>query len=573
MGDQETNRQHRLDRRSFLQGGALFAAGTLGASLLGGCAPTTTEAERSDPPRPNEADYVLSNADPIPPIEGPVAWDEEFDVVVAGSGGGGMGSTMYLSQAGKKVLLVEKGTHFGGATASAGAFTCPGGTKVQNDMGMPYDVDEILDSYCGSQHYAASGFQRAHIRNLIVKGPQFLDWFMEQGAPMFFVPTIPCFVSVSQEGGSGAVSATNFALAKCQEAGADLRLQTECIGLIRENGRIAGMRIRDNVTGEEKNVAGSDGVVMATGGFCNNRDLLQKYCPTVYETVATTCAPLSDTGDGTRMLLGLGAVMVDFDSFRTFDGGLDAGTWAHTLNSQDTQLARQPWLGIDVTGRRYPYEYTDPVNVYKCFQKQAAVLQALPDHWGYIFFDDAWPTKARVFGQEGCRSCGGIEDIPAANVNPVNPCSFDDGAQIAFDRGVFKTADTIEDVALQLGINPDLAVRAVEEWNEMCEKGVDEEFGLPADWLLPIDTPPYHGARVGSTLLATHAGLRVDTQARVLDSAGKPIEGLYGVSTLVGGFSGCSNFGLASASPLGTLCYSWTSGYIAGQSIMGELEA
>ena len=104
----------------------------------------------------------------------------------------------------------------------------------------------------------------------------------------------------------------------------------------------------------------------------------------------------------------------------------------------------------------------------------------------------------------------------------------------ATEAGIIQSADTIEELAKKMGIDAAQLKKTVDRYNELCEKGVDEDFGKPAKDLQPLSTPPYSAAFFGGHVLCTLDGLRIDENMRVLDANKQPIESLYAVGNCSG---------------------------------------
>jgi succinate dehydrogenase/fumarate reductase flavoprotein subunit len=518
---------------------------------------------------------TLPEAEPIAPLPAPQAWDESTDVVIIGSGGAGMTAALYLSQKGVKVTLVEKNPGLGGVTGTALAWLCPGGTKAHEARGITeYDVDEKVKEYLGYLKYPANGPQRRMLRQSLIKGPQFFDWFIDLGAPMMLV-SATTYVSMSADKGTRAINAVNFAQEKATGFGADFRLYSQCTGLVQQNGRVTGARIQDLEGKREYFIEAKKAVLLASGGFTSNFDMLKRWCPTVINTVKTTATFTGDDGSMTRMAQGMGANMMGWDSFLTFCGGLDVGEWNHRIRDGDVQVARQPWLGIDITGSRYPYVSSHDPNdpLWNAFYLQAQILQGLPGSWGYVFFDSNWLAHTLAYGEKGCREGENPENTPRSQILAIDPESWTEGVERAIERGHIKTSDDFTQIATELGLDPAVVLRAVDDWNAICEKGVDEEFGYEPQWLKKLERPPYFGMKLGSNLLSTQCGLQINADMQVIDTQGKPIEGLYASSTTIGGMIGNASNGGGKASPYGSNALTWLTGYMAAQGILGERSA
>jgi succinate dehydrogenase/fumarate reductase flavoprotein subunit len=115
--------------------------------------------------------------------------------------------------------------------------------------------------------------------------------------------------------------------------------------------------------------------------------------------------------------------------------------------------------------------------------------------------------------------------------------------------GLWHTASTLDELAQLIGVPAANLARAVNRFNELVRRGRDEDFGRgdePYDRafsrgkppLVAIEEPPFHAARFGLSDLGTKGGLRTDTNARVLDTAGEPIPGLYAAGNTMAAVSG-----------------------------------
>ncbi len=93
-----------------------------------------------------------------------------------------------------------------------------------------------------------------------------------------------------------------------------------------------------------------------------------------------------------------------------------------------------------------------------------------------------------------------------------------------------------KELAEKLNIPADAFVETVKRYNELCAKGVDEDYGKEAHRLTPVDTAPFYGIRTGAWHLTTLNGCRINTDMQVLNAEGKPIEGLYATGDCTGGF-------------------------------------
>lgn len=118
-----------------------------------------------------------------------------------------------------------------------------------------------------------------------------------------------------------------------------------------------------------------------------------------------------------------------------------------------------------------------------------------------------------------------------------------------------------------LGLDPAIVVKAVEDWNAMCEAGEDPELGFKKEWLVPIQDAPFYGIKIGAQIVGSHAGLYVNNDMQVLDTDCHPIPGLYAGFHTAGGAMGINN---TCFTTLGNSGLAWTGGYMAANGVLAN---
>ena len=106
---------------------------------------------------------------------------------------------------------------------------------------------------------------------------------------------------------------------------------------------------------------------------------------------------------------------------------------------------------------------------------------------------------------------------------------------VDYNDYTYFTADTLEELAEKIGVPADALTATVERYNELCAKGVDEDFCKNPRFLYPIDEPPFYASKVGAVLLAVVGGAVINTDFQCLKQDGEPIEGLYAIGNTAGG--------------------------------------
>lgn len=544
-----SNDTTHMSRRGFVAsvaGVTLAAAGT--AALPAG-------ASASQAGDPTEESLLIE------PLEAPQTWDEEFDVIVIGTGGG-LAGAVRASQLGASVLLVDKMPDIGGASKEASVWVAPG-TVVQESLGMPDVSSQLVEAAAASAPFGARW--PLYASNVMGAAQNLVNWTVEEG--FAWQPTTvtgavgPVGISPagSEEGGMTAravMSVYEFLRDAFLEAGGDLRLSTTLEGLVTEGGAVIGVKLSDG-EGAPRFVRAERGVLLATGGMGANRSLLQRFVPTSYEMNKCSASGAHDTGEGILMGLGAGAQLEGFDRFDQFDGGIDGLDWNVYLYNSAVQMARQPWLGITRHGERYPYIPGGGSSEYIAAAEQ---LNGLPGHEGFVFFDDLFEQYGPSFQQGMCRLLIDADTMPDEGRVPealANPHWYE-GVRSYIESGLIASGGTIEELAGKLGLDPDVAAKAVTDWNALCEQGTDPDGLMPDEFLYPIAQPPFYGMALGSLVFATHAGIAVNEHGQAINGLGNPIPGLFA--------SGCA-VGLPMQQANGSCCFAAASAYLAAESM------
>ncbi len=424
--------------------------------------------------------------------------DRDYDVIVVGAGGAGLAAAHMAAQGGARVLMVEAGDKAGGSTALSGGVFYAAGTSLQHRAGIE-DTPEALYRYY--LHINQYKLDPALVRRLCLDATPTFEWLVGLGVD-FPEENLYCSgVDKIRRGhrarGHGAEIAEVLE-GSLSGLAVDMALRSRVQDLLVEDGRVAGILVEgDRVT------AGA--VVLATGGFGANRQLLAELYPTAAaqgELSWYIGSPHSQ-GDGIRIGRRLGA------GITRPDRGLLLMTpgWEKEL---ETYLP--PWL-IHVTheGRRFVDESCEYSILSELLNEQTA-------RECFAIFDEAARREAR--------------SATAPNWSADRLAHFAARGQVA-------QAHTLEGLAAQLGIDAATLATTVAAANRAAETGRDAHFFKPAEHLKPISTPPFYGARIRPAIVCwTGTGLRIDTEARVLDQADRPIAGLYAAGETTGGMFG-----------------------------------
>lgn len=494
---------HTLTRRSFVATGVAGATGALCAS--------------------NAANALAGTEAP--------AWDEEADVVVLGFGGAGAVAAAAAGEAGASVCVIEKGGRGGGSTMRSGGIVYMGGTALQKQFGVEDSVENM--------HAYISSFVGPHadadlVRTFCEESPALYDWLVEHGVAFdgelddWSHSTEPrAGVTLMYSGNERAFEYSDVAVPAPRghaptdrgiglfepfeaevESFASMHYSTAARDLVVENGRVAGV-VAVTEDGAELRIGARKGVVVATGAFTQNDTMLADYASdTLMCGSRTGCE--NDMGDGILMAQKIGAATrtmgrVNYNRSIYLYGDLATGAL------------------LDYNGRRFVAEDAHGGLVGR------SIATHSPEK-GFI-----------IIGQDG----------------------FDAAAATPYGQYLkpVAQANDLKELADAIGLPADNMLDAIERYNSYCADGYDPECHKSADYLKPIDTPPYYAINGAQSSCGFHTlgGLKINTKAEVIDLSGNVIPGLYAA-----GRSSCGFFGVYPGSGC-SIGDGLTFGRIAGQ--------
>jgi 3-oxosteroid 1-dehydrogenase len=488
-------------------------------------------------------------------VEG--AAGDQYDVIVVGSGAGLIGAYAAAAR-GLRTLVIEKTEYLGGTTSYSGAGIWLPGNAAEERAGVEDSPDAArpyLDAIVGDD--APAALREAFLQ----AGPRMIDeleenhwfqWFTWRGVPDYFEGRPGAFaggrtifppdlqraalgnleplirrplwterwgVDVEPVMIGGQALIGRALLAYMETGNGSVRINTALESLVVEDGRVVGVEAVSD--GERVTLRADRGVILAAGGYERNGELRAKYQPGLSDEWTQGCE--GNTGDALLAGITVGAA-TDL---------LEEAWFAPGLVVPDTRpvFYTSVWSGIWVNsaGRRYlnerlPY---DRAGHEMLRAERSSDVSHLPTYW---VFDQRQLDNERAFAT-----------LPVA---PHVPGWFDVEKFVA--AGVLKRADTLEELAEQIGVPAGALTESVEQFNGYARSGVDEQFHrgeAPWDLMIAamagphtdgpnpvlgvIDKGPFYAATIVLSDLGTKGGLKTDEHARVLRPDGSVIEGLY----------------------------------------------
>jgi fumarate reductase flavoprotein subunit len=483
------------------------------------------------------------------------------DVIVVGGGLSGMSAGLTAVQAGAKVVIFEKLPGLGGVgvypEGSLGV-----GTKMQKKEGKEKSLNEIFGKAIEFHHWRSNA---AALYALMRNSGETLDWVADEGVAFkglrtVYAPdkTLWTWHIYKQNG----ASVTHNFYKKILAGGGEILLETPVKKLIRDpGGQVTGVEAFNLVTGE-KVIAYGRGVIMATGGFANNKSMIEQYVTDVNQPNMVPVklrGPLVDgrEGDGINMALAVGAATAGMQTIAGNSPYVDQDPPIRQFNGADYQkqartALSQPFLWVNRRGERFFNEshgssFTD---VYNAMTMNGGVL--------YSIFDDNMRRKMIAEGP--------VTPFNAIVVPGQPMKALDQAIEIGLQEGWLFKANTLDELAAQIQVPADAFKKTVQTVNTYAKNGVDPDWGRKKEHLFTFaDKGPYYAVKGIRAFFLTVGGLKMNADMQVLDGKEQVIPGLYVAGQDMGGLYDSTYDLLLEGSASG---FALTSGRLAAKHIL-----
>lgn len=525
-----------ISRRGFL--GAMAGIGAVGAMGLAGCAtkaaPTANEEASSD--AMNASDDWLGTAPEI--AESDISETKETDLLIVGAGNAGLAAAAVAADLGMEFMICEKMKSIQRTRHWFGAIN----TRYTKDAGLEVDEGRLLNEWA---RYASGQCDQRVIRVWIRESSDMVEWIdpiltaagmtcefdadidHETGGTGYYVAPMQHYYAGKDANGD-RLERNKVLLAYINEKGYDVTYEHSLVKLVQdESSRVTGAIFKAGSTYVQMNA--KKGVLLATGGYAGNAEMLRACNPMVDRCVTLQAGSPNDVGDGIKAGMWIGGqkdtigVPMIFDRGAVLpgqDAGIvsEAGASAEFIGTdKQFNLGSQPLMKVARDGRRFCNESTPYDSC--CF--------AAAEHEGGVFcqiFDSNLKEDVKRFSTIGCSRQTQI--LLASNEDkPLDEIYADQ-----LEKGTMVKADTIDELADKLGFTGEAKkafLAEVDAYNGFYDAQKDSDFGKEAYRLSELRTAPFYGTWFGGALLTTGDGLRINEDMQVLDAKAKPIEGLY----------------------------------------------
>ena len=469
----------------------------------------------------------------------------DTDIVIVGAGGAGMTAAIAAANEGRDVVIVESQAMVGGnsvrATGGMNAAKTP--AQDENEFNEAAGVEKTLETAASewadneaitalantvAEQWAAyqanpEGYfdsvelmeldtligghginDPALVEALCSNSADAIDWLAEQGIELTSVSSFGgasvkrIHRPVDSEGKTISVGSYMIPLlqAKCEELGVEFIMNTTANEILTDaNGAAVGIAATDK-NGAAVTV-NAKAVILATGGFGANLDMVVEYKPDLAGFM-TTNAPGAQ-GQGIDMAVAIGAGTVDMDQIQ-----IHPTVEANTAALITEGLRGDGAILVNAEGNRF----TDEVGTRDVV---SAAEIAQTGSYSWLVIDQAMVDASSVI-------------------------------QGYIKNGYTVSGETYEELAEAMGVDAAAFAATMEKWNAAVAAGVDEEFGRTS-FANPLDTAPYYAIKVTAGIHHTMGGLTINPQTQVLAGDGTVIDGLYAAGEVTGGVHGGNRLG------------------------------
>ncbi len=446
----------------------------------------------------------------------------EFDVVVAGCGVGGLSAALAAAERGARVVVLERAPREerGGQSRYTEAYL-----RMKSHSEVTDDFEEHLSENCSGyvdpelieEAARDRGERAASARALSLADPDFIEvfarlagptvaWMKQHGVRFDFLPTqflTACQPRLLPVGGGHAM--VEALAAKAESLGVHFAYETTALALAqRDDGSVCGLVARG--PGGRHRFDGR--VVLACGGFEGSAEMMARYVGPRSVHLRPICrGGYFNRGEGIRMALDAGAAGAgDFGSYHAEPIDPRAG------GSEPSVFIFPYGILVNRRGERFVDEAPGTVDAH--YERITRRIYEQPEGIAWTILD------ARHMQIPNYRLAIRTDQPPIVG-------------------------DSIAALAQSLQMPPDALSRTVDAYNAACGAGewrpleVDglatQGLAPPkSNWALPLVEPPFHAYPIISANVFTFGGLKVDTDARVLDGDGRPIDGLYAAGEIIG---------------------------------------
>lgn len=422
---------------------------------------------------------------------------DNYDIIIVGAGGAGMSAALEAKEKGLNPVIFEKMPVAGGNTTKSSSGMNASQTKFQKEQSIEDKNDLFYEETLAGGHNTND---KELLRFFVDNSASAIDWLDSIGIKLNNI-TITGGMKEKRthrpEDGSAVGKYLVTGLVKnVQEKSIPLFVNADVKEITQADGKVNGVKVVIDQK-DEKTIT-AKAVVVTTGGFGSNADLIAKVRPDLKGLVTTN--QVGSTGDGITMIEKLGGVTVDMDQIQVHP----------TVQQDKSYLIGEAVRGegaimVSNEGKRFVNELTTR-------DKVTAAINTLPEKAATLVFDSGVKTRVKAIDQ--------------------------------YDKmGFVVKGDTIEDLAKEINVPADQLKATVDTWNKAVKDKKDSEFDRSTGMDNDLSGAPYYAIKIAPGIHYTMGGIKINTNTEVLNKDGQPIAGLFAAGEVTGGLHGENRIG------------------------------
>jgi len=423
-------------------------------------------------------------------------------VLIVGAGSAGLAAAVQAAETGSHVTVLEMAENLGGVSAISTGLIRGSETFLQRALNIEDSWREDCVEMLEQARYTNDP---ALIARLAENSGAMIDWLKELGADFKEKIIDMPRVHLILPDGSGLIDVL-YRAAKQRDV--HFLFETRAVNLLCKDEKVTGVKAIRGGKAVEFTV---DAVILCTGGVWRGR-LLKRYSQALQDLIVSWGYPVGGCGDGIRMAKRVGAHLVDMDKIipnaaKFLDRELKpvplgaSSSLRHGGGALFLNQALERFTNEDLFYVEFAYEV-------------AKELRRMGEKWVW----EIWDEDAK-------------ESVPRVN-------EYIDLGYV--ERGVLTVANSPRELAQGMNVDPVKLEQTIHEYNSFFDRGLafDPAFGRPLKDLHPFQRAPFYAVRVAMECLSTRGGVKIDTEARVLNRRGDAIPNLFAAGDDTGGMHG-----------------------------------
>ena len=421
---------------------------------------------------------------------------DQYDVIVVGSGGAGMSAAISAKDAGADVAIFEKMPIIGGNTSKSSGGMNASETKFQKEQG----IEDSNDLFYEETLKGGKGTNNPELlRYMVDHSAEAIEWLDGMGIRLNKITFSGGFsvarIHRPEDGSAVGGYLVNGLYNNLMEREVPIFVNADVTDLTDKDGTVTGVTVK--IDGKEKTIK-AKAVVLATGGFGSNMDMITKFKPELEGYVTTNHE--GATGDGIALAEEEGADTVQMDQIQ-----IHPTVYQETSYLVSEAVRGEGAILVNSEGKRFYNEMETRDNV-------SAAINSLPERSAYVVFDQALRERATAIEQ------------------------YD-------EMGMVVKGDTVAELAKAIGVPEENLVATMEAWNKYVAAKNDTEFSRTTGMEHDLTKAPYYAIKIAPGIHHTMGGLKINTKTEVLKKDGSVIPGLYAAREVTGGVHGSNRIG------------------------------